>query len=257
MMKRTDSQNGRDQRILILAPTGRDGELAARFLREGGLRAEVCPRIEELCEEIPSGAGLIFLTGEALTSVAMRCLFEALAEQPTWSDIPIVVLTSGGGETPGNMDALAALGATANVTLIERPVRVMTLMSTVRSGLRARQHQYEVRDYLAAERRAKDALEESEQRLRVALDAARMGAWQLDLKTGRLDCTSLCKSNYGLPPDAELTYQGLVEIVHPEDRDGMRAEVERALSEHDVYRAEYRVIWGDGSQHWVLSSGRA
>src|SRR3954465_5163689 len=159
----TDSQHSPDRRTLILAPTGRDGELAARFLREGGLHAQVCDRIEGLCEEMLEGAGLVFLTGEALTSEAIRCLVAALAEQPAWSDIPIVVLTSGGGETPGNAEALSILGETGNLTLIERPVRVMTLMSTIRSGLRARQHQYEVRDYLSAEQRARLALEESEQ----------------------------------------------------------------------------------------------
>jgi signal transduction histidine kinase/ActR/RegA family two-component response regulator len=167
-----DSQHSRDQRILILAPTGRDGELAARFLREDGIRAEVCDRIEGLCRELLDGAGLVFLTGEALTPEAMQCLVEALAEQPTWSDIPLVVLTIGGGEKPGNAEALSALSETGNVTLIERPVRVMTLMSTIRSGLRARQHQYEVRDYLSAERRAKEELEESRRRLSAALAAA-------------------------------------------------------------------------------------
>lgn len=171
-MTKPDSQDSQDQRILILAPTGRDGELAARFLREESLRAEVCNRIEDLCREMLDGAGLVFLTGEALTPEAMQCLIEALAEQPAWSDIPVVVLTSGGGELPGNIDAISTLSEKANVTLIERPVRVMTLMSTIKSGLRARQHQYEVRDYIAGERRAKETLEESEQRLRGALAEA-------------------------------------------------------------------------------------
>jgi PAS domain S-box len=203
------------------------------------------------------GSGLALLTGEALTAEAMQCLIAALAKQPAWSDIPLVVLTIGGGDTPGNVEALATLSRAGNVTLIERPVRVMTFLSAIKSGLRARRHQYEVREYLAAETRAKEALEQSEQRLRIALDAARMGALQLDLQTGQLDCTPLCKSNFGLPPNAELTYERLVEIIHPEDRAFMRAEVERALSNHDIYRIEYRVIWDDGSLHWILASGRA
>jgi PAS domain S-box-containing protein len=256
-MTAPDSPDGVDQRILIFAPTGRDGELAARFLREGGLRAQVCAQVEELCQEMLDGAGLVFLTGEVLTPEAMRCLVEALAEQPAWSDIPIVVLTSGGGESPGNAEALSALGEAGNVTLIERPVRVMTLTSTIRSGLRARTHQYQVRDYLSAEREAKEALEESEQRLLLALDAARMGAWRLDLKTGHLDCTPLCKADFGLPADADLTYDRSLEIIHPEDRAAVRSEVERALAEGDIYRAEYRVVWDDGSPHWILASGRA
>lgn len=257
MITTPESQNIRDQRILILAPTGRDGLLAARFLRDEGLRAEVSDRIEELCREMLDGAGLLFLTGEALTPEAMQCLIPALAGQPAWSDIPLVILTSGGDETPFNAEALATLGEAGNVTLIERPVRVMTLMSAVKSALRARRRQYEVRDYLVREEAATAALKESEERLRIALDAARLGAWQLDLATGRLDCTAICKANFGLPPDAELSYETLLSMIHANDRASVRAAIERAINERDIYNAEYRVIWPDGSLHWVLASGRA
>jgi signal transduction histidine kinase/ActR/RegA family two-component response regulator len=158
-MTRIEAPDSRDERILILAPTGRDAEMTASFLTKAGLHAEVCGRIEELCREMLIGAGMAFLTGEALTLDALRCLTEALAEQPAWSDLPLIVLTSGGGETPDNADALAALTQVGNVTLIERPVRVMTLLSTIRSGLRARRRQYDVRDYLAGEMRAKEERE--------------------------------------------------------------------------------------------------
>jgi FixJ family two-component response regulator len=67
-----------------------------------------------------------------------------------------------GGETPANIEMLAALSEAGNVTLIERPVRLMTLMSAVRSALRARQRQYDVREHLLAERLSKEALERSE-----------------------------------------------------------------------------------------------
>jgi PAS domain S-box-containing protein len=251
-----ESQNNRDERILILAPTGRDAELAARFLNEAGLRSEVCGNIEEFCRRILNGSGLAFLTGEVLTPDAMLCLVEALSRQPAWSDVPLVVLTSGGEETPLNADALAALAEAGNVTLIERPVRVMTLMSAIRSALRARRRQYDVRDHLNGERRAKEALGQSEERLRIALDAARLGAWQLDLATGNLDCTAICKANFGLPPDAEFSYEALIQTIYPDDRAEARAAVERALRARDTYRAEYRVVWPDGSLHWILASGR-
>jgi len=117
----------------------------------------------------------------------MRCLVESLAQQPAWSDIPLVVLTSGGGETPANTEALAALGGAGNVTLIERPVRLMTLMSAVRSALRARQRQYDVREHLAAERRSKEALElsetmvrESARQLRTLVNAVPLLAWMAE-----------------------------------------------------------------------------
>ena len=160
-MTTPEQPDDRDQRVLILAPTGRDAALTARVLREAALSAEVCEGVEELCREMLRGAGLVFLTGEALTPAAMQRLVEALRQQPAWSDIPLVVLTSGGGGAPVNAEALAALVEAGNVTLIERPVRVMTLLSAVKSALRARHRQYDVRDHLAAERRAKDELDPS------------------------------------------------------------------------------------------------
>ncbi|MDT7605234.1 MAG: hypothetical protein QOF61_3231 [Acidobacteriota bacterium] len=148
-----ENGDGRDERILILAPTGRDAALTARFIEEAGLAPEVCATIEELCEKMLASAGLAFLTGEALTPEATQCLTGALAAQPAWSDFPLVVLTSGGGESPANAETLAALGEAGNVTLIERPVRVTTLLSTFKSALRARRRQYDVRDHIAAEER--------------------------------------------------------------------------------------------------------
>ena len=133
--------------------------MTARFLTEAGLPSKVCGDIHELCREILIGSGLVFLTGEALTFEALRCLIEALAQQPTWSDLPLIALTSGGGETPFNADALQALSEAGNVTLIERPVRVMTLLSTIRSALRARRRQYDVRQHLDSEMHATEERE--------------------------------------------------------------------------------------------------
>ncbi len=150
-----EPQPNRDQRILILAPTGRDGELSARVFSDYRLRAEVCSGPQELCEKFLVGAGLVFLTDEALTPIVTQCLVEALEQQSTWSDIPLVILTSGGGDTPANAEALATLVERGNVTLIERPVRVMTLLSAVRSALGARRRQFDVGDYFAAEQVAR------------------------------------------------------------------------------------------------------
>jgi PAS domain S-box-containing protein len=254
-MTMNDTEN-RDERILILAPIGRDAAITARFLHEASLAAVICGDMEVLCACLPT-AGVVFLTGEALTPEAAACLFDTLKVQPAWSDIPLVVLTSGGGATPANADMLAALGEAGNMILIERPVRGETLLSTVNAALRARRRQYDVRDHLEQEARAREDLRYSEERLRIALDAAQLGAWQLDLATGVLECTVICKANFGLPPEAVLTYDKLVAAIHPDDRDHMRACVEESLRSRGHYRAEYRVLWPDKSLHWVLASGRA
>lgn len=154
-----NSINNRNEKILILAPTGRDAELTAGFLEEAGFMAEICKSVAELCPKIKGNPGLIFLTGEVLNPETIQQLIASLKCQPPWSDIPLIVLTSGGSESPVNVEALSQLGEAANVTLIERPVRVMTLISAIKSALRARRRQYDIRDHIEEENRIASELE--------------------------------------------------------------------------------------------------
>ena len=156
-----ESKKPRDQTILILAPTGRDAELTARFLAEASLRARACVTIDDICDQMKQGAGVVVLTEESLTLRSLALLARALMAQPAWSDIPIILLTSGGCESPVNTEGLASLGAIGNVNLIERPVRMMTLLSTIKTALRARNRQYDVREHLATERHNKQQLEKA------------------------------------------------------------------------------------------------
>jgi len=156
-----ESKRPRDQTILILAPTGRDAELTSRFLAEASLRAHVCVTIDDICDQMKQGAGVVLLTEESLTLRSLALLARALMAQPAWSDIPIILLTSGGCESPVNTEGLASLGAIGNVNLIERPVRMMTLLSTVKAALRARNRQYDVREHLEPERHNKQQLEKA------------------------------------------------------------------------------------------------
>jgi len=151
----------RDERILILAPTGRDAELSARFLADAKLSPYISGDIDDLCEQIEASAGVVFLTEEALSARALACLARVLRAQPAWSDIPIILLTSGGSESPANAEALALLETIGNVTLIERPVRMTTLLSTMKAALRARNRQYDVREHMENELRTHNELEKA------------------------------------------------------------------------------------------------
>lgn len=248
--------NWHEYRVLVLAPIGRDASMTADFLIGAGLQVEICPDIQTLCDAAEQGVGLLFVTGEALSTPLLKCLLDMLERQPPWSDIPLVVLTSGGGEVPRYDDALHALEEKGNVTLIERPVRGATLLSAVRSAIRARHRQYDVRDHIQEELRTKEALAQSEERLRIALEAARLGTWQLDIATGILDCTPSCKANFGLESESEFTYKMLLDAIVPEHLEAMQSAVRAAIQEHTIYRHEYPVIWPDGSTHWILASGR-
>src|SRR5881628_3617305 len=129
----TASNSG--ERVLVLAPIGRDASVAVAVLSEAGIASEPCPDIETICGMLTAGAGAALLAEEALSPAATRRLLDVLSHQPPWSDLPLVVLTSGGETTAGSLRALAMLGPAANVTLLERPVRRITLVKTVQMAL--------------------------------------------------------------------------------------------------------------------------
>ena len=134
-----------NERILVLAPTGRDAELAGAALRKAGLTPEICRDMERLCFAVEQGVGALLITEEALDPPSMRCLRETLEREPPWSDLPIVIFTSR-PSAELTVRSFEQLGARANVTLVERPIRVKTMVSATIAALRARRRQYEVRD---------------------------------------------------------------------------------------------------------------
>ncbi|HEX8636006.1 MAG TPA: ATP-binding protein [Pyrinomonadaceae bacterium] len=164
----TPDSGGADKRVLLLAPTGQDAHLIAKVLGEAGVAAEACRDINDFCEKFTAGAGAAFITEEALDTAALKCLVDALGTQPPWSDFPLVVLTSGGSDAAPNLSLLKTLADAGNVTLIERPTRVITLVSALHAALRARRRQYEVREHLLAQQRT----EEERARLLAAAEAA-------------------------------------------------------------------------------------
>jgi signal transduction histidine kinase len=147
--------NDHDDRVLVLAPTGKDAPLACEVLGRHGVTAAVCADLEILCTRLLDGAGALLVAEEALAGRGLETLVAALGRQPAWSDVPVLVILHG---TVG-AGVLDRLGVLRNTTLVERPIRIPALVSTVNMALRARMRQYEVRDLmreLADANRAKD-----------------------------------------------------------------------------------------------------
>lgn len=157
------------RRVLILAPTGRDAPLAREVLEGAGLSAAVCADMGALCEGIAAGAAVALIASEALTPDALALLREVLTHQPPWSDLPVVILTSGGREPLGKSRLADALDALGSTTLLERPLRVATLVHAVQAGLGARGRQYEVREHLEEHVRLEEKLQAEYQKQRVFL----------------------------------------------------------------------------------------
>lgn len=151
----------REETVLILAPTSKDAALSRKVLEEAGIACAVCRDLGELCVGIDSGAGVAMLGEEALTAESLNLLRLAVRRQPAWSDFPLLILTEQGADSEVVLRTLETLG---NVTLLERPVRVPALVSAVRSALRARRRQYQIRDHLSENNRVAAALMEADRR---------------------------------------------------------------------------------------------
>jgi signal transduction histidine kinase/ActR/RegA family two-component response regulator len=243
-----------EMRVLVLAPTARDAATSRDLFEAAGIRCFTCNSIEDVCREAGRGAGAAVVTVEAVLGDKDGRVAGWLKAQPPWSDFPLVVLTPPGVESPKLLGALDAIG---HMTLMKRPVQISTLVSTARSALRDRQRQYAVRDHLAERERQTDALRDKEERLQFALAAGRLGSWEVDLGTGRMDCSALCRENFGRPPGEPFSYQDLFEVIHPDDRGRVREAVRRAIDDRTDYDIQYRNIWPGGATHWVLVRGRA
>lgn len=241
-----------DERVLVLMPTSRDGERARRVLRQQGLDCTICQDMAELCQQLATGAGAALLTEEALTAAQSAQLAEALRRQPPWSDFPLVIMSR-----PGRTERPGTLRESMNVFLVERPVRLRSLRSAVRTALRSRRHQYEVRSHLIERERQARALRDNEERLQFALAAGRLGAWDVDLRANSMECSALCKENFGRPAEQPFSYQDLFNVIHPDDVASVRAAIRRAIEERASYDIEYRIIWPDGTIHWVMVRGLA
>jgi signal transduction histidine kinase len=137
------------ERILIHAPFGRDSTLIRGELDAVGFSTLVSTSLEGLCESIGEGAGAALIADEALDASSIERVAALLANQPRWSNFPLLVMTSGGGATSASRYRLRLLEPLGNVTLLERPLRPVTLVSGVQAALRDRRHQYQLRALLA------------------------------------------------------------------------------------------------------------
>jgi len=154
-----------ENRVLVLAPFGRDARVIGEVLGTREIQAHICQDGQALIREIGMESAATILTEESLNDDIVRALREQLAQQPPWSDYPFVVLAA--RQTMHRTDrARTALRELSNLVLLERPVNADTLASAAQSALRARQRQYLTRKHLAelhasklTVERANDALE--------------------------------------------------------------------------------------------------
>jgi signal transduction histidine kinase len=178
-------------RILVLAPIGRDGALACGVLQEAGMLAAHCADGEDVLRHAESGVGALVVTEDVVGTADMVVLEKLIQGQPTWSDLPVVVFASREPASVAGRELVEHTQRLGNVTVLERPVHRATLISAVHSALRARERQYEVRDLLAAHERGVRLRDEFlamlGHELRNPLGAIRNTLHAIDLRDGTQD----------------------------------------------------------------------
>jgi signal transduction histidine kinase len=149
-------------RVLVVAPTGRDGVLISNLLATNAISCVLSTTPEMALVEFDLGVGALILAEEALTLSAITLLAARIAEQPSWSDFPLILLTASGEVNEESRRRMRVREPLGNVVLLERPVRPETFVSTVQAALRSRGRQYQMRDYIARNHAAEEAIRRSE-----------------------------------------------------------------------------------------------
>jgi signal transduction histidine kinase/ActR/RegA family two-component response regulator len=142
-----DAPSVSDRRVLFLAPSG-DGDWVRRSVASAsGINFERHIDLVTLGEQLTVGAGAILLTPDLFSVPDLTPIVDALEQQPPWSDVPILFLCRDKADW-GRAERATDLFGT--VTVVGPPVHQTTLLSALRTALKARQRQYETRDYLGA-----------------------------------------------------------------------------------------------------------
>jgi signal transduction histidine kinase/ActR/RegA family two-component response regulator len=156
----TGADNG-DRRLLVLAPTAKDGAIMQSIVAPAGIPVQIVSSCAALIAEMEKGAAAALVAEEVIGFDDGARLARFLSTQPPWSDFPMLVLARQGAESVELSEAVRTFG---NVTLIERPVRIATLLSAINTAVRARERQYQIRGHLAERARAEHTLRAADQR---------------------------------------------------------------------------------------------
>jgi PAS domain S-box-containing protein len=178
-----------EHRVIFLAPTLRDETLAEAVLRRAQIEVTCCADLDELVGEVDRGAGAILLPEEAVVQDERERLTRWLVRQSPWSDLPVLVMARPGADSSTVAQAMDLLG---NVTVLERPIRVSSLVSVIRTALRSRQRQYQTRAHLLQ-------IQNSERELRDFFENAAVGLHVVDPRgiILRVNRTELAMLGYG------------------------------------------------------------
>ncbi len=234
---------------IVYAPTGRDYQIAAALLKEAQIASRPVETLAEMVGSLNDDVAFVVVMEETLRSADLRSLSGWVSAQAAWSDLPFIVLTHRGGGPERNPAALRLSEILGNVSFVERPFHATTFISASRTAYRNRLRQFDARLQI-------EALADGERWLQTALNAGRLGSWELELASKTLVCSARCKAIFGYEPDDRFDYDLLIAGVHPDDRARMQAAIQDTINSGRECAIEHRIVWKDGSLHWAAINAK-
>jgi PAS domain S-box-containing protein len=230
--------------LLLVEDSEDDAELMLIELRRGGYQPDFV-RVEcgeDMRVALQQRRWDIIISDYVMPQFSGPAALKLLHE--SGSDTPIIIVSGHIGEDI----AVAAMKSGANDYVMKD--RLARLVPAVERELR----EAEVR---RARRAADDALRESELRLKLALEAGRLGAWERNLKTGAMTWSAITQQIYGLEAGQfSGSFEEFQQLVHPDDRERVVAEIDRAIRQRHPYQIEFRVVRPNGTIAWIESRGQ-
>ncbi len=230
--------------LLLVEDSEDDAELVLLELRRGGYHVS-CVRVDnagDMRAALPQRPWDLVVADYVMPCFSGPAALEIL--RASGFDIPIIVVSGHIGEDI----AVSAMKAGACDYVMKD--RLGRLVPAVERELR----EAEVR---RARKDADDALRDSEQRLKLALEAGRMGAWQRDLNTGALTWSLINEEIYGFcPGQFKGTFEEFTGLIHPDDSAVVCAAIDKAIHEGVPYHLEFRIVRPGGEVAWLESRGQ-
>ncbi len=228
--------------VLIVDDSLEDRELYRRYLlrdREYSytfLEATLGEQGLELWQQHQPDAVLIDYLLPDLDGLEFLAQLQLSPQQPC---LPVIMVTGVGNEAI----AVQAMKAGAQDYLVKEQITPERLQLAVNRAIETVQLRAQLR--------------KSEERLRVALAASRMGIWDWNIQTGEITWSDNLEALFGLEPgEFDGSFDMFAERLHPDDRDRVLRAIDHAIATGEDYDIEFRVVYPNGTIRWALSQGK-